>query len=107
MADKIAIIGDRESIKGFSAIGFDLIECSAPEKANAILRNTAQTEEYAIIFMTEQTYAAAEKEWKKYEEKQLPAILPIPGITGNSGIGKQRLSHFVERAVGSDIIFGN
>lgn len=107
MADKIAIIGDLESIKGFSAIGFDILECDSPEKAGSLLRNIAQTEEYSIIFMTEQTYAAAEKECKKYEEKQLPAIIPIPGITGNSGIGKKRLSHFVERAVGSDIIFGN
>ena len=57
--------------------------------------------------MTEEMYSAAEKECKKYEEKQLPAIVPIPGIKGNSGIGKQRLSYFVERAVGSDIIFKN
>ncbi len=107
MADKIAIIGDMESIKGFSAIGFDIIECSSPEKASSLLRNIAQTEDYSIIFMTEQMYEAAEKACKKYEEKQLPAIIPIPGITGNSGVGKKRLSHFVERAVGSDIIFGN
>ena len=106
MADKIAIIGDRESIKGFSAIGFDIIECT-PATASNMLRVTAETEEYTIIFMTEQMYAAAEKEWKKYEEQQLPAIIPVPGIKGNSGIGKQRLSHFVERAVGSDIIFNN
>ncbi len=107
MADKIAVIGDRESIKGFLAIGFDIIECSNPEKAASILRNTALTEDYSIIYMTEQAYAAAEKECKKYEEKQLPAIIPIPGITGNQGIGRKRLSRFVERAVGSDIIFGN
>jgi V/A-type H+-transporting ATPase subunit F len=106
MADKIAVIGDRESIKGFAACGFDIIECSA-ERAGSVLRNTAETEEYSIIFMTEEMYSAAEKECKKYEEKQLPAIIPIPGIRGNSGLGKKRLSYFVERAVGSDIIFNN
>lgn len=106
MADKIAMIGDRESIKGFSAIGFDIIECS-PETAANMLRVTAETDEYTIIFMTEQMYAAAEKECRKYEEQPLPAIIPVPGIKGNSGLGKARLSHFVERAVGSDIIFNN
>lgn len=106
MADKIAVIGDRESIKGFSAVGFDMIECRA-DNAGSILRNTAETEEYNVIFMTEEMYIAAEKECKKYEEKQLPAIIPIPGIKGNSGVGRKRLSHFVERAVGSDIIFNN
>lgn len=107
MAERIAIIGDRESIKGFSAIGFDIIECNDVQRANSILRTAAENEQYSIIFMTEEMYAAAEKECKKHEEKQLPAIIPIPGIKGNSGIGKERLSYFVERAVGSDIIFKN
>jgi V/A-type H+-transporting ATPase subunit F len=52
MANKIAIIGDRESIKGFAAIGFDTIECDEAQKANMILRNTAETELYSIIYMT-------------------------------------------------------
>ena len=107
MAEKIAIIGDRESIKGFAAIGFDIIECNEPERANSILKTAAENDQYTIIYMTEEMYSAAEKECKKYEEKMLPAIIPVPGIKGNNGIGRDRLSHFVERAVGSDIIFKN
>ncbi len=107
MAEKIAIIGDRESIKGFAAIGFDIIECNETERANSILRTAAENDQYTIIYMTEEMYAAAEKECKKYEEKMLPAIIPVPGIKGNNGIGRERLSRFVERAVGSDIIFKN
>lgn len=107
MADRIAVIGDRESIKGFAAIGFDIIECNEAEKANSILRATAETGEYSIIYMTEEMFSASEKECKKYEEKQLPAIIPIIGLRCNNGIGKRRLSAFVERAVGSDILFSN
>ncbi len=107
MAERIAIIGDRESIKGFAAIGFDIIECNDLQRAGSILRTAAENEQYTIIFLTEEMYSAAEKECKKYEEKQLPAIVPIPGIRGNNGLGKERLSYFVERAVGSDIIFKN
>ena len=106
MADKIAVIGDRESIKGFAAIGFDILECT-PENAGAILKATAETDEYSIIYMTEQSFCAAEKECKKYEGRKLPAIIPIPAVSGNNGIGRERLSKFVERAVGSDIIFKN
>ena len=106
MADKIAVIGDKESIKGFAVIGFDILECT-PEKAASILKAAAETEEYSIIYMTEQMYCAAEKECKKYEEKMLPSIIPIPAVSGNNGIGRERLSKFVERAVGSDIIFKN
>ena len=107
MANKIAIIGDCESIKGFAAIGFDLIECESKEKAGLILRNTAETELYSIIYMTEEMFLSSEKERNKYEEKTLPAIIPVPGLRGNNGIGRQRLSDFVEKAVGSDIIFNN
>lgn len=107
MAERIALIGDRESIKGFAAIGFDIIECDEPERASSVLRTAAESEFYTVIFMTEEMFLAAEKERKKYEEKQLPAIVPIPGIKGNSGVGKARLSQFVERAVGSDILFKN
>ncbi len=45
MAEKIAIIGDRESIKGFAAIGFDIFECTA-DRAASILKAAAETEEY-------------------------------------------------------------
>ncbi len=105
MLNRIAVIGERESVKGFAAIGFEIIECDEPQKANHILRNTAEAEVYSIIYMTEEMFLASEKERKKYEEKSLPAIIPIPGLRGNTGIGRQRLSDFVERAVGSDIIF--
>ena len=107
MDNKIAVIGERESIKGFAAIGFEIIECESKEKANHILRNTVEADVYSIIYMTEEMFLACEKERKKYEEKPLPAIIPIPGLRGSTGLGRQRLSDFVERAVGSDIIFNN
>lgn len=107
MPEKIAIIGDSESIKGFAAIGFEIIECENPEKANHILRSTVEADVYSIIYMTEEMFLACEKERKKHEEKTLPAIIPVPGLRGNTGIGTGRLSDFVEKAVGSDIIFNN
>ncbi len=37
----------------------------------------------------------------------LPAIIPIPAISGNTGIGIANVKKFVEQAEGSDIIFNN
>jgi len=107
MPEKIAIIGDMESVKGFAAIGFDIIGCDSPQRANSILKATVETGEYSVIFMTEEMFVASEKECKKHEENSLPSIIPVPGLRSNNGIGRQRLSDFVERAVGSDIIFNN
>ncbi len=105
MAKHIAVIGDSESIKGFSAIGLDIFPCDDTEKAPQLFHHIAEGDNYAVIFITEEIYELVEKERRRYEERLTPAIIPIPGVKGNSGIGTKRLSSFVEQAVGSDIIF--
>ena len=107
MAKNIAVIGDSESIKGFSAVGLDIYPCEDFEHAAQLLRNIADTDEYAIIFMTEEIYSVTAKERSRYEEKMIPAVIPVPGVKNNSNTGIKRLSSFVEKAVGSDIIFNN
>lgn len=107
MAKGIAVIGDSESIKGFCAIGLDIYPCDDPSSAAALLRKIADSDSYAVIYLTEELYNLVEKERSRYEERLTPAVIPIPGVKGNSEAGKKRLSSFVERAVGSDIIFNN
>ena len=36
-----------------------------------------------------------------------PAIIPIPGVAGNTGIGIRDVKQSVEKAVGSDILFAD
>ncbi len=105
MAKNIAVIGDSESIKGFGAVGLDIYPCEANEEAAQLFRKIADSDRYAVIFLTEELFAITEKERKRYEGKQTPAVIPIPGVKGNTGIGSKRLSSFVEQAVGSDILF--
>lgn len=107
MTDAIAIIGDTESVKGFSAIGIDIYPCDKLENAHYILRKIADGGNYAVIFLTEEIYNSTEKERRRYSQKLFPAVIPVPGVTGNLGIGKKRLSDFVQQAVGSDIIFND
>lgn len=107
MAKNIAVIGDSESIKGFCAIGLDIYPCDDIQDASRLLRRIADSDNYAIIFLTEEIFNSVEKERSRYEEKLTPAIVPIPGVKGNSGTGIKRLSSFVEQAVGSDIIFND
>lgn len=107
MDKNIAIIGDSESIKGFSAIGIDIYPCADGDDAAHLLRNIADSEKYAIIYLTEEVYNSVEKERSRYSDRITPAIIPIPGVKGNRQTGKRRLSSFVEKAVGSDIIFND
>ena len=43
----------------------------------------------------------------KYKDQILPAIIQIPGVSGNTGKGVENVKKFVETAVGSDILFSN
>ena len=50
---------------------------------------------------------ALETEIDRYISDYLPAIIPIPGVSGNTGRGMRNVKKSVERAVGSDIIFNS
>lgn len=107
MAKNIAVIGDSESIKGFCAIGLDIFPCDSSADASHLFKRIADSDNYAIIFLTEELFELTEKERSRYEEKLTPAVLPIPSVKSNLSIGTKRLSSFVEKAVGSDIIFND
>ena len=105
MDNRMAVIGDSGSIKGFAAIGLDIFECDNADAAGTTLRKVADSGEYGVIYLTEELFSQLEKERKRYAERLTPAIIPIPGVKGNNGIGQTRLRGFVEKAVGSDIMF--
>lgn len=102
---KIGIIGDRESILGFMALGFAVHEIEKPEEAGKKLAQLVGCGEYAAIFITEEVARVTEEERKKYKDLPLPAITVIPSSKGNSGYGMASIKSAVERAVGADIIF--
>ncbi|MGI6089029.1 V-type ATP synthase subunit F [Bilifractor porci] len=104
---KIAVMGDYDSIYGFSALGLTIfpVKDGETEKAARTLRTLADGE-YGIIYMTEKLAASLGKEIDRYKERILPAIILIPGVSGNTGSGVRAVRKSVEQAVGSDILFG-
>ncbi len=103
---KIAVMGDRDSIYGFAALGLTPFPVGDTERAVKTLRDLAE-DNYAVIYITEALAEAIEDEIDKYRERKLPAIILIPGVSGNTGKGISAVKKSVEQAVGSDIIFGN
>jgi len=102
--DKIAVLGERDSIYGFAAVGLETCPVESAAEAVQTLRRLAEGS-YAVVYVTESIYAQLGEELERYHGVK-PAILPIPGVAGNNGIGIARVKGFVEKAVGSDIIFG-
>jgi V/A-type H+-transporting ATPase subunit F len=105
---KIAVMGDWDSIYGFGALGLDTVrvENNDPEQARKLL-HTLSEQDYAVVYITEALAAAIPTEIDRYRTLPRPAVILIPGISGNTGEGLAAVKRSVEQAVGSDILFDN
>ncbi len=102
---KIAVVGDYDSIYGFATLGFEICPAGNREEIRNTLRRLAE-EDYGIIYITEAAAAEVESDLEAFQERMLPAVIQIPGVSGNTGAGVQGVRRTVEQAVGSDILFG-
>lgn len=101
---KIGVLGDRDSIYGFAALGLEVFPVSTPEDGARALRNLCD-QNYGIVYITEAMAEELAPELERCRESLLPAVIPIPGVHGNTGLGINMVKRSVEQAVGSDIIF--
>lgn len=102
---KIAVMGDRDSIYGFAAVGLIPFPITDKEMASKKLQELVESGEYAVIYVTEALAEDLDKEINHYSHRKMPSIILIPGVFGNTGKGIMQVKKSVEQAVGSDIIF--
>lgn len=102
----IGVIGDYVSICGFSAVGFKIFPVESVEQARKTLKTLA-SHDYGIIYITEPLMEELKEDCGRYDDQVMPCIIPIPACTGVTGFAQSRLKQFVEKAVGSDIIFND
>ena len=102
---KIAVMGDYDSIYGFATLGLAVCPVRTREEAREKLYELADGE-YGIIYITEAAAAQVGPEIEAYRDRTVPAIIQIPGVSGNTGAGVEGVRRTVEQAVGSDILFG-
>lgn len=103
--NKIGVVGDSDSVIGFKALGIDVFPATGGEVMKAI--NRLALEGYAIIFVTEQAAETAAETIDRYKTSPFPAIIPIPGNRGTTGFGMKGIRLNVEKAIGTDIFFGD
>lgn len=100
---KIAVLGDRDSIYGFGALGLEVFPIDDGETGAKTVRRLAE-EDYAVLYITEALCAQIPQELERLRELPLPAVVSIPGLSGNTGMGMAMVKRSVEQAVGSDIL---
>ena len=102
---KIAVIGGRETVMGFKALGLDAYPVLGEDEAlSAFKKLTKENDNYAIIYVEETYHKALSDEIDKFKDAPTPAVILIPGREGSLGLGQSALQSAVLRAVGSDIL---
>ena len=110
---KTAIIGPKNVISGFKALGVTAFDAKDGESALEIIKkikkdisdNRTGNEKFAVVILLENiANKISSDELEKVSRGALPAIVVLPGLKGSTGAGVTKLKHLAERAVGSDIL---
>ena len=86
---KIAVIGDKDSVLAFRALGVHVFTA---------------IEGYGIIYITEQLAKDIPETIQRYNNEVIPAVILIPSNRGSLNIGLENINKNVEKAVGSNIL---
>jgi V/A-type H+/Na+-transporting ATPase subunit F len=100
---KIGVVGERDSVIAFLALGITVKAVETPQEAMSAVDSMAR-EGYGLIFITETAAKNIEETIERYKNEMLPAVILIPGSKGSLGIGLAKIKENVEKAVGVDIL---
>lgn len=100
---KIAVVGDKDSVLGFKALGLDVHTTIGAEETRRVVETLAR-QEYGVIFITEQLATLIPETIARYDNSIVPAVILIPSNKGTLNIGMDNINKNVEKAVGSNIL---
>ena len=76
---KIAVLGDKDSVLGFKALGLDVFPAESAEEAKRTLHALAK-ENYAVVYLTEGYAAHMEGIMRKAGNNNLPRGVEVPAL---------------------------
>jgi vacuolar-type H+-ATPase subunit F/Vma7 len=108
----VAIIGPKDIISGFKALGVIPFGAENGEEALDFLKQMKKDidentggQKFATVIMIESIAEdIPQDEMDKITAGALPAIVALPGLEGSHGAGVAKLKRLAERAIGSDIL---
>ena len=100
---KVGAVGDFENTAYFGAIGAETFFPKSEDDAEKIIKKMCSGD-FAVMYVSEKYYAAADRAAQSVKDKLTPVIVPLP-LGDSINTGRNVMSGFVKQAVGSDIIF--
>jgi len=99
----VAVIGNRDSVLCFKAVGVSVFPAATGEEARKIFQRLIG-QDYAVIFVTERLAVDLEEEIRTVAFQPLPSVVLIPDNKGSLGQGVRHIREVVKKAVGADIL---
>lgn len=100
---KVGIVGDKDSVLAFKAIGIEVFPVESVEEARKAV-DTLAYNNYGVIFLIEQFAKDLEETIERYSKSITPSIILLPGSQGSLGIGLEKIRDNVQKAVGINIL---
>ena len=100
---EIAMIGDRDSILGFKALGVAIFPVNTRDESVEALQEVIK-QEYKVVFITEQIAPSPEEIANIIGDRTFPVVTMIPSNRGSTGLAMKRLQTLVRKAAGADIL---
>ena len=100
---KVAVIGDKDSVLAFKALGIEVFTVVGEDEARKTV-DTIARKDYGVIFITEQIANLIPDTIERYDREIIPAVILIPSNQGTLNIGMNRIDRNVEKAIGSNIL---
>jgi len=102
MPNNIAVIGDRDFISGFKALGCTLYPVDDKMDVRLVFNQTVEAN-FSFVFILESYTLKIMDLLQQYREKPRPLIMLLPDFRKDLSCCEDLLSRFTIRAVGKDI----
>jgi|GEM_PF-295124 len=102
-SSSIAMIGDRDSILGFKALGVAIFPVNARNESAETLQEVIK-QEYKVAFITEQMAPSPEEITNMIGGRTFPVVIMVPSNRGSTGLAMERLQALVRKAAGADVL---
>ena len=104
-SEKIAVIGSKDSVLIFKAVGCDVFGVDNEQKTRAALNKAIS--KYKVILITDNFAKYVEDIITDTEASAYPVVLVIPSGAKSSSYALDKISLDVERALGVNILKNN
>jgi V/A-type H+-transporting ATPase subunit F len=106
MSEKLAIIGNQDSILGFKALGLDCYPVEKPADALQVVKDLISNKKgYAAVYLTDDLASKIYDELEKIKKgiNLMPILVIIPSHKGSLNMASIKIRKMVEKALGTDI----